>query len=426
MPEYLIVGNSAAAAGAVRAIREHDRDGALTVVSAEPHPMYSRPLISYLLGGKVREDGMRFCAPDLYERNSVACMLGLRAAGLVPEDRLVVLENGQKLGFAKLLIATGGVPVLPEVEGRELGGVFTLVNWEDARDIQAFVRRHDAHKAVVVGAGLIGLKSTEALLGLGLETTIVELADRILSTTLDQRASGLMEERLRSGGTHIITRTTVTRIDGRRGRVRSVVLEDGTRLDADLVILALGVRPGLDLVSGTSIQVDRGILVNEHMQTSVPGIYAAGDVAQALDLSMGEPRVIAIWPNAYRQGSVAGHAMAGSPRSYGGGLPMNAVELCGLAAVSVGLTDPQGPECESIERFDEHAPSYRRIVLKRGVIVGALCVGDIDRAGILTGLIANRVDVASFKDRLLDSDLGLVSLPKGYRKHLVTGPGIAV
>lgn len=424
--DYLLIGNSAAAAGAIEAIRAHDNAGTVAVVSAERHPIYSRPLISYLLGGMVDEQAMHYRKPDFYERNDVQCMLGRRAIQVDSEDRVVVLENDEQLAFERLLIATGGVPILPEIEGRELEGVFTFISWDDAHRIGSFIQYYDVKRAMVVGGGLIGLKSAEALLALGLETTIVELADRILSATFDQRASSLLEERLKATGTHIITQNTAARIQGKRGRVRGAILQDGERIDTDLLIFAIGVRPNIDLVADTGIEVHRGILVNERMETNVPGIYAAGDVAEALDLSIGAPRVIAIWPNAYRQGAVAGHNMVGVSKAYSGGLPMNSVELCGLPTISVGLTAPQGEGYEILQSYDETKPMYKKIVLKSNVIVGAISVGDIDRAGILTGLIQDRVDVSSFKDQLLDEDFGLISLPQAYRKHLVTGPEVTV
>lgn len=184
--------------------------------------------------------------------------------------------------------------------------------------------------------------------------------------------------------------------------------------------------PETRLVAGTPIEVDRGILVDEHMRTSVPEIYAAGDVVQATDLLRGEKRCLAIFPNAYRQGLIAGINMAGGEGIYPGGMAMNSVDICGLPTISVGLTCPQGEGYEVLSDLDEEAAIYKKVILQGDKIVGAIFVGAIDRSGIITGLIREKSSVASCKDLLLSEEFGLISLPKEYRKHIVSGLGIEV
>ena len=427
----VIVGNSAAAVGAIEAIREHDHDNPITVVADELHHVYSRPLISYLLGGTVDEAQMHYRPPDFYDRHGVETMLGVKVTRVNSQEQTVSLAGGGTLPYDRLLIATGGKPFVPPVPGIDLEGVFTFTRWEDARRIGRYIERHDAESAVVVGGGLIGLKTTEALMARSIRVTVVDLADRILSATFDRTASKLAETLLRHFGTEIRTGTTVREIIGRDGRVDHAVLQRGERVGCDLVVFAIGVRPNVDLIlpeEEIGIKANRGIVVDRRMRTSVPHVYAAGDCVEAYDTLLGGNRPIAIWPNACRQGYVAGCNMVGVEQEYEGGLLMNSVEICGVPTISVGITDPQedSDRFEIAEKYDRETGTYKRLVLRGDRLVGAICVGNIDRAGIYTGLIRDRANVGPFKEHLLSGSFGLISLPQEFRKHLVVGDGIEV
>ena len=433
---YVIVGNSAAAIGAIEAIRNRDKTGSVSVISDEPYSVYSRPLISYLLAGKVDENMMFYGKKNFYEENSVGTKLGQTAVELDTDKKIVELENKELVPYDKLLIATGGIPIIPQVEGKDLKGVFTFTKWDDAKDIKDFIERNSVKRAVVVGGGLIGLKATEALIELGLKVAVVELADRILSVTFDQRASQIMEDNLRERGIEIIFDNTVAQIKANGGlnkgswggkrRVSGVVLRDKRKLACDLVIFAIGVRPNASLVKDTPVRVKRGILVDQHMQTSISDVYAAGDVVEAFDLVMGINRPIPIWPNAYRQGSVAGCNMAGGLKEYQGGLAMNSIEIFGVPTISVGQTDPDEENYQVLQEHNRERREYKKIVLKDDFIVGAIFIGSIERAGIITALIKERTNVRNFKNYLMREDFGLIYLPSNYRKHMVSGMGIEV
>jgi len=425
--KYTIIGNSAAAVGAVESIRQVDGESGITVIAWEPHHTYSRPLISYWLGGEVDDERMPYRSADFYEKNDVETMLGVKVTSVDPESRILTTDDGREIPFDKLLIATGGTPIVPpDVGGANAEGVFTFTTWEDARTIDAYIEQYGVQNALVVGAGLIGLKSTEALATRDISVTVVELADRVLSATFDKTASRLAQEAMEKAGVHAICENTVSSIQQEDGRVRGATLRDGTELDVDLVLFAIGVRPNTALVRDSNIQVDRGILVDDQMETSVAGIYAAGDVAQARQLLSEERRTLPILPTAYRQGSVAGSNMAGEIRTYEGGVPMNSVDVFGLPTISVGMTNPDREDAECITRHDEDEGTYKKLVLQNDRIVGAIFIGDIERAGIFTGLIKEKVDVADFKDVLLSDDFGLLSLPADYRKHVVSGLGMEV
>jgi NAD(P)H-nitrite reductase large subunit len=432
--KYVIVGNSIAAIHAVEGIRERDAQGSIVLISDEACPVYSRPLISYWLGGKVTEDRMAYRPPSFYDDHNVQAILGQTAVRLDPHAKKIILEDQTEIRFDKLLLATGGSPFIPDMPGRELQGIFSFTTIEDAKCLKEFIQAQQVKKAVVLGGGLIGLKATEALIALNVQVTIIELADRILSATFDLTASRIIENALNEIGCSIITSNTVREcIEGEKGKVGAVMLKDGAKIGCDLVITAIGVRPRVDLVKGTPIKVNKGILVDRSLQTSIQDIYAAGDVIESFDLAMNAHRPVATLLNASRQGRIAGHNMAGGEETYEGCLAMNAVELANVPTISVGLTDPSllsDPErlkdIEVLQDFREKEALYKKIIIEGHRIIGVILIGRIDRAGIYTGLIKDKVDISSVKDHLLLDDFGLLSLPKAYRKHLVTGQGIEV
>jgi len=432
--KYLIIGNSTAAVHAVEAIRETDQKSSLYLVSDEVSHTYSRPLISYYLGNKVEEEKLFYRPPFFYDLHKVQTFLGEKAVRLDTSARQVTLDDQTDIRFEKLLLATGGAPFVPEIPGLDLPGVFTFTTLDDAQKVKSYIAGNQVKRAVVVGGGLIGLKVTEALLALGIRVTILELADRVLSATFDRTASRIIERALKGIGCTCLTGSTVKEIrEGKEKRVGSVTLRDESRVDCDLVIMAIGVKPRVDLTQGTDIKINRGILVDEYLQTNVDGIYAAGDVVESYDLLACVTRPIAILPSAARQGRIAGTNMAGGKKVYEGNMAMNSVELAGVPTISVGLTDPSALAdtdrrngMEVIQEYHEKSSVYKKIVLEDNKIVGIILVGKIDRAGIYTGLIKDKIDIASFRENLLKDDFGLLSLPKEYRKHMVTGQGIEI
>lgn len=427
--KYVIIGNSAGAIGAVESIRQYDHDNPITIVSDEPHHVYSRPLISYLLGGLVDESRMYYRPADFYTKNKINTMLGTRVIGIDTQANNLLLDGGGTLDYDQLLIASGGKPFVPPVKGADLDGIFTFTTWQDARRIERYIEDHRVESAVVIGGGLIGLKTVEALIARKIKVTVVELADRILSTIFDPTASHLSAMILEREHVEIRIGDTVQEIVGRNNRVDHAVLRDGERIDCDVLVFSIGVRPNTGFISpDAGIQINRGICVDRYMRTTMPNIYAAGDCVEAYDMLIDDNRILAIWPLAYRQGAVAGANMAGQHKLYDGGLPMNAIGVCDVPTISVGITSPPAgdPTYEVMDTYDRQALTYKKLVLQGTQLVGAMFVGDIDRAGIYTGLIRDRVDVTPFKSHLLSGHFGLISLPKDYRKHLVVGDGIEV
>lgn len=422
---YVIVGNSVAAVGAIRAIRAKDLEGNITVISRERHPAYGRPLISYLLGGLITEKGMPYLPEDFYENNRVNLLLGNEVVGVDTSAKSVALAGGDSIPYDRLLIATGGDPFVPPIAG--LAGrdrVFTFTTWDDAARMKGIAP--DIDRAVVIGGGLIGLKAAEGLHLLGKKVTIVELADRILSAAFDRIAGKIVAKKMKANGIDVITEDTVVSVDGDGPRISGVTLKSGEFLRCDTVVVAIGVRPAAAFLKGSGIEVKRGVVVDERMQTSIADVYAAGDVAEARDFFSSESNPLPIWPDAYIQGDIAGAAMAGVKKPYGGGLAMNSIELFKVPTISMGITNPSADDNVSVTTYmDLESYQYRKIVLKGNLLVGAVLVGNVERAGIFAGLIRDRVDVTPFTEHLLAPDFGFIHLPREIRNALFSPAGKA-
>jgi len=420
--KYLIIGNSVSAVAAIEGIRGQDKEGEITVISNEPYYNYSRPLISYFLGEKVLLKDMPFRSKDFYEKNKVKLILNVNADRVDTKKKYVVLSDKRKLNFDKLLIASGGAPIVSEIKNSDSDSVFTFTNLNDAVKLKKYIKTKKVKKAAVLGGGLIGLKVTEALIELGVKVTIIELADRILAASFDKKASSIIQKALEKIGCGLITNNTVSEIiKDKNGKIKKLVLKNKKTLDTDLLVTAIGVIPNKILAEEAGLKTDKGILVDFYMQTNVKDIYAAGDCASARDLLLSVNRPIAIWPAAARQGKVAGCNMAGVRKKYAGSFAMNSVELCGIPTISGGITCSLKKEDRVLEYYNEEKQIYKKVVLRDNKIIGAIFVGDIERAGLYIGLIKDKVDVAAFKDCLLKEDFGLISFPKEYRKHLVAG-----
>jgi NAD(P)H-nitrite reductase large subunit len=422
----VIIGNSAAAVGVVESIREYDQAIEIVMISQEPHMIYSRPMLDHYLAGKIGRQRLAYRDADFYTQHNVTPLLEARAERIDTAAHLVIMADGQQVAYDKLVICTGGAPIFPPIPGRETQGVYTFTRLEDVEGIVALVEEQGISKAVVVGGGMIGIKATDALHRRGVQVTMLELAPRILSAALDETASQMMARRLRAAGVQVLTGNTLTAINSMDGRVSGVTLQDGSEVEAQLVVFGIGVRPNTAVAQGSDITVNRGIVVDRYMRTSSPDVYAAGDVAEAYDLVVDMNRTVAIWPNAYRQGAIAGAHIVGLDSPDRGGVAMNAIEVDGVPAMAIGSSNLEGDGYLVLTELDEAKQHYKRLVLQGDRLVGAILVGNINRAGIYTGLIRNKMDVSSYHKELMSEGFGLLSLPERYRKHIVTGHGIEV
>lgn len=422
--KYLIIGNSAGGIGAAEAIRELDRQGTLAIVADEPYAAYSRPLIAEYLAEPCPLERLLFRPADFYEKNGIQTYLGNPVTRLDVAEHTVKLDNGRVIAGEKLLLSTGGSPIVPPLEGSEMKGVFTFTRLDDAKAISQYL--NGVTRAVVIGGGLIGISVTEALVKRGITVTVVEMKKRVLNAMLDDEASAREEATLQQAGVSLVTGHTVEKINGdaAREKVKGVTLDDGREIQGEMVVVAIGVRPRTELVAGTNIEVNRGIIVDRRMATTSPDIYACGDVAEAHDFVYGECRVTPIWPNAYVGGKVAGFNMAGRTAEYQGGTALNSLKYFGRDIVSAGMVTPPDDSYEVIS--NKYDGTYHKVILKDGLVVGMVFAGDIEKSGIIYNLMKERINVTDFKQALVTGDFGLVSLPEELWRPKLAVPNSGV
>ncbi|MBN1299560.1 MAG: NAD(P)/FAD-dependent oxidoreductase [Actinobacteria bacterium] len=442
--DYLIIGNSAAGISAAESIRKNDKKASIAILTMEKYPNYSKPLITYYLAGKLDLDRINFKDRDFYKKNNIELCLEKKAVMLNPQERFVLTGDGSKYFYKKLLIACGAKPAIPPIKvrdenesvsslDREIGkirGAFTLTTLEDAVEIKKYINDYSIKSASILGGGLIGLKAAEAFLELGININVIELSEMLLSASFDKTASGIIEDRIKQAGSNIITGQTIEEIIINNGAVLGLKLTNGNKIKCSLLIVAAGVLPDDAIFKDTAIKTDKGIIVNEKMQTSIPDIYAAGDAVKSYDILSGQPKNLAIWPAAVRQGSVAGMNMSGRPAIYKGGFLMNSVEILGVPVISLGLSNAEinasPAEIKVYIVHDALKKIYRKILVRNDRIIGVILLGAIERAGIYYGLIYNSIDISELKDKVAREDFGIIQLPADYRKHLVVGEGIEV
>jgi NAD(P)H-nitrite reductase large subunit len=419
--KYVVVGNSAGAVAAARELRKVGDSGSLLMLSEEPYAAYSRPLIAkHVSHGKPAEE-MALLPREFYSDNRVDLRLDSRVVAIDSTGHTIRLQDGTLVSWDKLLLATGSTPIVPPIPGNRRRGTFTFTTYDDARAVAAYVPavRH----AVVIGGGFIGLSATDALLKRNIGVTVVEMQPRILSAMLDAAASCLVEKAAVAAGASVLTSRRVVSIDGNGGQtgsVSSVLLDDHTRIPCEMVILAVGVRPRTELAAG-ELTVERGIVVDEHMRTSRPDVFACGDASQSYDFVRGTSSVTAVWPNAVTGGAVAGANMAGAARVYEGGTTLNALPYFGLSVASAGVIEDTSASAD-IE-VASSASSYRKIVLRDGVVVGMVFAGNTDTSGLIHMLMKRRTRVDSFRKALVSDGFGLLSLPPELWQDEVTVDG---
>ncbi len=419
--KYLIIGNSAGGIGAAEAIRQVDKEGTLTIVSEEPYPAYSRPLISkYLTGERVLEE-ILFRPLDFYSQSNINFLPGKKLTRLELNHQMAQLEDSEQITWKKLLLAVGAKPIFPSMEGSDKEGVFTFTSLDDAKAIGSFL--DNARKAVIIGGGLIGISAAEALVKRGVEVTVVEMKDRILNTILDEQASLMAEKVLEQAGVEIVAEQTVAKVNG-RDKVEEAILDNGATVPCDLVLVAIGVLPRPELWLDVQLEINRGVVVNRYMATNHPNVYACGDVAEAYDFVYKENRLTPVWPNAYIGGRIAGFNMAGATVEYPGGTAINSLNYFGIDIASAGM--PMTPDDNGYETITKQEGSiYQKIILKDDLIMGMIFVGNIEKSGIIFGLMRDRVNVESFKQSLLADDFGLAFFPRAlWREKLVLSPDI--
>jgi NAD(P)H-nitrite reductase large subunit len=403
-PRHLVIGGGTAGLNAIRTIREEDGGGSeITLVSAE-RP-YSRMVLPYYLGESISESHVFTATPASLTAWKVKAMIGRKAAKLDPTARALTLDDGSTVEYDDCLIATCSRAARPPVPGADGPGVHSFWTLDEARKVIADVT--PGSRVVMVGAGFISFTILNAILARGAKLTLVEVAPRILPRMVDDACAGLVDGWLRKHGVAIRAGATMTKIEDQKGK-RKLHFKKGEPLVADAVIMATGIRTNLEWLKGSGIEMAQdgggGIVVDDHLRSSVPTVYAAGDVARGRNLVTGADEVHAIEPTAQEHGRVAGANMAGRDLAYRGSLLMNIVEVCHLDVASFGQWDDAGAEVFTGLR--PQRSQYRKLLFRGGRLIGALICGPSDDiwttndVGILKGLVQTGVDLSAWKRHL--------------------------
>jgi NAD(P)H-nitrite reductase large subunit len=395
--DYIIIGAGPAGVIAAETLRKCDPSGAITLIGNEAEAPYSRMAIPYLLAENIAEEGTHLRHGEDHYGGLGITLRRDRVSSISPGDTSVALESGETLKYDRLLIATGARATRPPIPGLDMEGIESCWTLDDARRIAAAAT--SGSKVVLMGAGFIGCIVLEALAARGVELTVVEMEDRMLPRMMDDVGGGMIKRWCESKGVTVMTGTKVTGIEAAGGGYK-LALEGDASIDADLVVCATGVAPYLDFLEGSGIETDHGILVDNHLETNVAGIYAAGDVAQGPDFSTGKQEVHAIQPTASAHGRIAALNMAGQATAYEGSLAMNVLNTLGLVSSSYGLW--QGVEGgDRVVVSDEDRFKYLRLEFDGDVIVGALALGLTQHVGVLRGLIQTKVSLGPWKEKLM-------------------------
>ena len=406
--KYVIIGNGAAATGAVEGIRSVDKTGSITVVSREDHHVYCRPLISYLLEGKTDEKKMLYRPGNFYEENGVTVIYGVSAEKIDPAAKKVTFSDGRALDYDALCVATGSAPFVPEVKGlRNVGRVHTFMTLDDAKALEKDLAPQS--RVLIVGAGLIGLKCAEGILERCKSVTVCDLAPRVLSSILDDDCAAIMQHKLEDMGVEFMLDDTVAEFEENSAHMRS-----GKTVGFDVLVMAVGVRANVSLIKDIGGEVNRGIIVSDKMETSLKDVYAAGDCTESTDITSGVKKVMAIMPLAYMQGRCAGVNMAGGEELLSNALPMNSIGFGGLHCMTAGSYTG---ECYE----EKTSTSIKRLYTEDNLLKGFILIGCNDRAGIYTSLIRNRTPLDTVDFDLLKRSPALAPFGKSYREEKLGG-----
>ncbi|MBW8009885.1 MAG: NAD(P)/FAD-dependent oxidoreductase [Chloroflexi bacterium] len=427
MRRYVIIGTGVAGISAAEVIRSQDTSGEILLIGDEPYGYYSRPGLAYFLTNEIPQQLLfPYSKKDFTNLNIQS--LRARVIKIYPNDQLIETHSGDKIHYDQLLIAVGAAAAVPKIPGIDLTGVVKLDNLKDARSIIKLTGK--ARKAVVVGGGITALELVEGFRARGVKTHYLLRRDRFWGSVLDETESKIVEQRLIGEGVKIHYHTEVEKILGKRGRVSGVSIGDGKIIKCRLVGVAIGIKPRTRLAENAGIQTDRGILVNEFLQTNFPNIYAAGDITQVFDPFTGKTIIDSLWVPARLQGQTAGLNMTGQNVPYIKGVAFNVTRLAGLTTTIIGSVGRGADEDlvsivrgdsetwrripDALVRQSKDKDSRLRLMLGENTILGAVMMGDQTLYQYLQPIISKQIDISPIREQLLQPNLPIGNIIIGF------------
>ncbi|HOP95239.1 MAG TPA: FAD-dependent oxidoreductase [Dictyoglomaceae bacterium] len=365
---YAIIGNGIAGINCAEVIRQKDKENSILVITEEKYPYYSRPQIIEFLAGNVELKELPFYNEKWYQ--DMGIKVNYREKALRIDTKNKILETDRDTyGFQKLLISIGASPTKPPIENIDTEGVFTLRNIDDAINVLSYIKGKE--KAIILGCGLLGIETGRALAQRGLKIAGIEFFPRLLPRQLDEEGAKILQKKIEEKfGFEFYLGVKTKRIIQREQKFIGLELEDGRKIDGDLLIISAGISPNMELAQNSQINVNKGIIVNEYMETNIENIYAAGDCAEF------SGRIYGIIPAALEESQIAGKNMIGEKTVYKGTIPSNTLKVTGIDLTSIGEIMPEGPGYEILTRKDEEKGLYRKLIFKENILVGAILLGD--------------------------------------------------
>jgi phenylglyoxylate dehydrogenase epsilon subunit len=415
---HVIVGCSAAGLSALETIRSLAPEDEIRVVSREKTLPYSPAVLPYLVSGRMSEDNLWIKNKDYFSRMKVSLSLGKGVAKVVPDEKKIVYTNGDSEAFDTLLIGVGADPTKLPISGL----ADAIIHFHTLGDFQRLAQllgKDKGKEILIYGGGLVAVELAMNLLERGNPVSIV-VRSRILRGYFNEYVGSVIEDILRSKGARVYTRSEIKKGKKQRGKIE-VALSDGKSLVSDILVNCVGVKPRTSLVNETQIRTNMGIVVGRRMETSVPGIYAAGDVAEAPGFFSGDPGVNPILPSAFGQGKVAGANMAGKTMEYEGWISLNILNLFGNVGCSIGLAMPSNGGHEVLEEKSDTGKRFKRLVFKGDRLQGAMFLNVDADPGAILYLIEKKVDLRSHKEVLLErtSEMSLWLVGRAEREKKV-------
>jgi NAD(P)H-nitrite reductase large subunit len=398
--DYVIIGNGGAGISALQTIREFDKKSDITIISREKYPAYSPCSLPNLISGEIDKPTIFCFNKDFYNQLNVRFLKNTEALEISPIKKEVKLVNGKIIKFDKLLISAGAKPITPkEIKNLDLDGVHVMGTLDSVLNILNHIKKGVKH-VVVIGGGFMGIETASMLRKRGIDVTIIEMLPHILSRMLDADMSEKVVEILKKHGIKLVLNDFVKNINGKR-KVESVTLSK-KKMNCDMVILTIGVKPNIDITKNSGIKINYGIIVDSTMQTNKKDIYAAGDITEVTEQIEGKQGSYAIWPNAIEQGRIAALNMMNKYTAYDGAEVVNVLNIFDIPVVTMGRTSQDIGNCEIISQFTPQ--TSKKILLKNNKIIGLQYIGTIRNAGTFYSLMKKGTNVSDIKKRLLDDN----------------------
>ncbi|NYT13366.1 MAG: NAD(P)/FAD-dependent oxidoreductase [Candidatus Methanofastidiosa archaeon] len=411
MRRYVIIGNGAAAIGAIEGIRNNDNENEIILISKENCVSYSKPQL-YKMLKKDSLENIYYRKDDFYTKYNVSTILG-KSLNSVDLNKKILEVEKETIKYDKLLIATGAKANVLDIKGFD-GELFSFTNIEEALKLKEALANKD--RISILGGGLIGVKLSEYLHNMGKEVSLIVSSKGVLSSLGDEKISEILNnEIIKSGVNLLLSRKIISA--KKEGSKIEIKLDKGS-ITCDAIVSCKGVKPEVSLFQKTELTINRGIKVDDHMRTNIEDVFAAGDVTEMYNYLEDSYCNIPILPNAYGGGYCAGINMSGGDSKIDTVYPMNSLQIFDVELITMGLLAPDEND-EVLFSLDSEKKVYRKLVVRNGKLVGAALLGDIDRAGILNNIIRNKVDISDIKEELLNNKINFYTLPREMREVLV-------